>query len=290
MPIIEVVPDSPDLSHLSIEDSRWLYENFELIKDNMNSNFYHEIAAGRVPGKAPVNKFGETTNADSGVATDIWNGANPTDDIAIWIPPTIARMHSLFSNSVNDIILGTGLRTVRVYGLLDWDTTEVSEVVDMNGIGAANTANEYVIIHRLKPLTWGSAGPNVGQIEAVAAVDGTITAMILAGRGQTEMAIYGIPTGKQLLMDAFYASAIKSAVGISGAITLLENPIPKEQLAGFVVKHSEGLMTTGTNFIPHEFHPPKVFTGPSILKLQVDTSSNNTVVSGGFDGVLEDVA
>jgi hypothetical protein len=55
------------------------------------------IAKGDVPGHKSVNKFGRTTNADSADPTDIWDRANATNDQAIWLAPTAARVHAIAS-------------------------------------------------------------------------------------------------------------------------------------------------------------------------------------------------
>ena len=35
-----------------------------------------QVSLGSVAGSKPVNKFGKTTNLDSGVVTTIWDGSN----------------------------------------------------------------------------------------------------------------------------------------------------------------------------------------------------------------------
>ena len=231
-----------------------------------------------------LNKFGRSTNVDSAVDTDIWDRANATDDQDIWVAPTAPRIHTL-AGGVNDTDGGTGARTVEVYGLPSWDEDEVSEVVTMNGAGGAAMSQAMAIIHRMRCLTWGDSGPNVANITATAAVDGTVTAQINAGAGQTQMAIYGIPSISRLVVCDYYASAIKAATALSVATTLLLNPDP-ENSTDFITKHTTGLATEGTSYLVHRFRPYWVITGPGILKLQGNSSSNNTDVSGGFSGVV----
>lgn len=249
-----------------------------------------EVARGNVPGMSSVNKFGRSTNVDNGIDTDIWDRANSTNDQDIWVPPTTARTHQITSTAAADDgdPAGNGARTIRVYGLTAWNTAEVSEVITMNGTSNVATANSYVIIHRMKVLTAGSAGPNSGYITATADTDGTVTAQINPGEGQTQMAIYGIPSTKTAYMTQYYASAIKSNVATVVAVTLLFNPEPDTNADTWLTKHTNGLKTDGTNALLHRFNPPNGFAGPGIFKIQGNASGNDTDVSAGFDLVLVD--
>lgn len=237
-------------------------------------------------GYTIVNKFGRSTNVDSGVATDLWDGANSTDDIDIWVPPTQARVHDIKSTSANDDATGTGVRTIRIYGLTSWGSDEVSELISMDGATNVSSTNSYVIIHRMKTMTAGSGGTNAGKITATAQTDATVTAQINVGQGQTQMAIYGVPSTQNAYMCAYYVSAMKASGSHMIDCNIMANPEPNNNLDTWVVKHSIGLMTTGTNFIRQPFDPQKTFEGPTIIKLQASGSSNDLDVSGGFDLVL----
>lgn len=246
---------------------------------------FFDLCLGReLAAYKAVNKFGRSTNVDSGVDTDIWDRANATDDQDIWTAPTQARVHNL-AGGVNDTAAGTGARTVMVYGLPSWAEDEVSEVVTMNGASAVPTSNAYVIIHRMHAVTWGTSGPNVAAITATAVTDGTVTAQINAGMGQTQMAIYGVPSVSRLVVCGYYASAIKASTALSASITALVNPSP-DTGTSFLVKHTTGVTTEGQSYIRHELRPYYLIEGPAVFKLQANSSSANTDVSGGFDGVL----
>lgn len=236
----------------------------------------------------PINKFGRSTNVDSGIDTDIWDGANATLDQDIWVAPTQARVHNIVSADAGDdgSPAGVGARTIRVYGLTAWDSPEVSEDITMNGVGAVATTNSYVIIHRMKVLTKGATSSNVGIIKATAVTDNTITAQINAGNGQTLMAIYGIPSGYTFYMTEVYASILKTGATGLADCTLFFNPEPDAELTNFLVKHTFGAVSTGTSNVPKKFRPYKAFPGPGILKVQANGSAANLDVSAGFDGIL----
>jgi len=235
-----------------------------------------------------VNKFGRTINADSGVATDVHDQADDTaTDVPVWLAPTTARIHTLVSSSATDDAASTGLKTVKVSYLADWDTAEASETVTMDGTDGVAMSNAAVIIHRIKPLTWGTSGVNVGKITATAASDGTITAQINVGQGQTQMAVYGVPSIYTLYLESLYAYFNKAGGNTAAVdISLLVNPIPGTVTTKYVVKHTMGLFATGTSGARHVFSPPKKIDGPAIVKVQALPGANDLDISAGFDGYL----
>ena len=161
----------------------------------------------------------------------------------------------------------------------------------MNGTNVVGTSNAYVTIHRMKVLTKGATSVNVGIIKATAKSPSatTITAQIRAGQGQTQMAIYGIPSVQTAYMNQFYIAAEKAG-GATALLnmSLLVNPEPDAELLNFLVKHTMGLMTAGTSGYPHPYDPPKKFEGPAIIKIQVASGTNDMDVSAGFDMILVD--
>ncbi len=242
------------------------------------------ISMGAYPSLSKVNKFGRALDCDSGIDVDIHDGANassfPTaalDERDIWTAPTAARVHSLQSTNAGDT------QTVRVWGLTSWSSVETYEDVVLTGTDAVNTTNSYVIIHRMVLQT---ATINAGTIYATAATDNTITAQINPGEGQTQMAVYGIPSGITAYMCKYYLSAVKGGSAVAARTTLLLNPFPDSDETVFITKHTLGLSTDGTSLVAHEFRPYFAVAGPAIIKLQVNTSANNADISGGFDLIL----
>jgi len=258
-----------------------------------NVDYMLEIAAGRTQFSS-VNKFGRSTNVDSSTDTDIHDGANADDEVDIWLAPTTARVHAIVSTDAADDSAGAGAKTIKIYGLTAWDADETSEVLTMDGTNNAinedagtGTKNSYVIIHRMKVVTKGASGPNVGVITATAATDGTVTAQINIGEGQTQMAIYGIPSTKVAYMTEYYASVNKKT-SAQVDITLLVNPEPDVETLTFLTKHTQSLSTTGTNYLAHKYEPYNRIAGPAIIKMQASGSTNDLDVSAGFDLIMED--
>lgn len=240
-----------------------------------------EIARGNIAGQSKVNKFGRNTSVGT-TAEDIWDGGG------IWIAPTTARTHDIASDNAADTSAGAGARTIRVFGLTGWGSAEVSEDITMNGTSNVATANSYVIIHRMLVLTKGATDVNVGTITATAQTDATVTAQINPSEGQTQMAIYGIPSTQKGYMTAYYGSVLKSA-GTGGLdLTLRVNPEPDAELTNFLVKHTQAVLAAGASYLRHQFMPQFTIDGPAIIKLQGAASTGTFDTSGGFDMILVD--
>ncbi len=257
-----------------------------------NRDFALEAAKGNVVGHSTVNKFGRNTEVDSGVIADIWDGGNTGDVSLLWVAPTAARTHTIASDSASDTSGGVGARTVRIWGLTGWGAKEVSEDVTLNTGSPPVTSNSYVIIHRIQVLTKGATNVNVGTITATATSDGTITAQIGPGQGQTHMAIYGIPSIQKLFIGRFYADMNRLAGGGAAVgyinVSLEVNPEPDAELLNFLIKQTLGLSLDGTSAMTIDYYVPKIITGPAIIKVQADSGTNNMDISAGFDAFLVD--
>jgi hypothetical protein len=247
------------------------------------------VPRGEVPGISGVNKFGQAPDGVQTTLTDIWARADATPTQQIWLAPTAARIHALVSSDAGDdgSPVGIGARTVRVYGLQTWASAETSEVVTLNGVGAVNTVNSYVIIHRMAVVTMGASGPNVGTITATAAVDGTVTAAILPAKGQTQLAIYGVPSTQTLYLTSVLFS-IHDTGGTSKKLDgfLVVNPNPDVQTIGFLVKDNGGANTAGSSTYVRNYDPYFAIPGPAIVKLQGISSTADLNVTAAFDGYL----
>jgi hypothetical protein len=247
-----------------------------------------EVCKGNVPGTSVVDKFGRCIdNVDSGVATDIWDGASAGIGTITWVAPTQARIHNIVSTSANDAPGLGGAVSVTVSGLTSWSAAEVSETVALAGATPQPTVNEYVIIHRMEcNYDAASIGPNQGQISATPVVDASVTAYILAGRGQTEMAIYGIPQGYSFHMTKPWGSVNRS---ITGAVNfdIVYNKNPDVQRVAFNRKGNFSVHSTGETTGDIDYNQTtRGFQGPGILKIQGSGSANNMDVAAGFQGFL----
>ena len=266
---------------LQYDGTKW----HETTRSKLIVNASLEIARGLVSGQSAISKFGRNLDVDTG-AEDVW------DQGGTWVPPTQARLHDIASTQASDdgSPEDVGAHTVQIWGLTSWSANEVTETITMNGIANVPTVNAYVIIHRMQVTTYGSGGPNAGVITATAQTDATVTAVIQIGEGQTQMAIYGVPDTQVAYCTNWYANVNKSGGSGSGGVdmTLLVNPIPDEELDGFVTKATMALLYAGNSHFTHEYNPYRAIPGPAIIKVQAIGSAVNNDVSTGFDIILVD--
>ena len=245
-----------------------------------------ESAKGLVSGSTPVDKFGKTDNADSGVPTDVWDGATAGVGTVLWVPPTAARVHQLASTSANDTAAGTGARTVRVWGLATWASAESSE--DKTLLGTTNVAtSSMVIIHRIKVLTWGSGATNAGVITATADTDGTVTAAISTGVNQTLMSIYGVPSTHTYYLTQQYGGILRAtgAGAVAADVKILVKENADVANSGWITKKE--VQMTNSAPLRREYSPPVPYAGPCIIKHQVESDTANSEVTTEFNGYVE---
>jgi hypothetical protein len=183
----------------------------------------------------------------------------------------------------------TGASVIHVYGL-DSNFDELEEFVITNGINNVATSSTYWRIYRMH--IDGAASRvtnNVGNITATAQVDGTVTAQITIGLGQTLMAIYTIPNNKTGFMTSFSSSIFKSAVGALANMTLRQTKFAGPNGAGSIVEHYCSLATDGTSSFTRPFLPYKVFEERTDIWVRCETASANTTqITGAFDIILVD--
>ena len=153
----------------------------------------------------------------------------------------------------------------------------------MDGATPVNTANAYVIIYRMRGMTYGPTKANEGLITATAAVDSTITALIHIGNSQTLMAIWAVPAGNHFALTGLYMDLV--GVGnISGLGKLIIQTRMDTGVSGERLARVWNVLPVSRYAV--NISPPIEISGPAIIKLQVQADTANTVCSGSFDGVL----
>jgi len=255
-----------------------------------NKDLALEVPAGSFSDKAAVNKFGRSNNVDQ-EDTDIWDRANETNDQAIWVAPTAARVHNIVSTSAVDDgtdITTAGANAVQVYGLdASWDLQ--NENVIVAGTSSLPTTGSYIRIFRMVVTGASDGGTNTGTITATAVTDATVTAQIQPGAGQTLMAIYTVPNAKTAYMTQYYCSMEKGTpANASCNVTLLVREAADVATSLFVTKHTQGMLDAGNSHIGHPFNPYFKIPEKSDIKMSGFASANDLDITAGFDLILED--
>lgn len=254
-------------------------------------DFGLDVSRGLVSGFSGVNKFGAAPSGIQTTPTDIWSRADATPTQQVWLAPTAARVHAIVSDSASDAAAGTGAVSVIIYGLKTWASAETNETVTLTGTTPVNTVESYVIIHRMKCVaqaTTTTVGVNAGTITATAATDSTITAVILPGDGQTEMAIYGVPDGYTLYLAAWRAMVDKATATTTCDFELRVNENPDVQTVAFIRKDDISIITAATSAYENDYtkKPKPTFPGPCIIKVVAIASSADIDGKAGFDGYI----
>lgn len=181
----------------------------------------------------------------------------------------------------------TGAFVIHVWAL-DEGMIEKEEFIVLNGTNNVVTIREYWRIYRMHAD--GAASrvvSNVGDITAIAQIDGTVTAQISVGNGQTLMAIYTIPAGKTGYMTRFSSTINRSNVGALANLTLRQTKFAALDGAGSIVEHYFSLATDGSSHITHMFFPYKVFRERTDIWIRCESvTAANTSITGAFDIIL----
>lgn len=237
------------------------------------------VQEGRISGVSSVSKFGSNEDIDTGsTPEDIWQQGD------VWVADTTAQTHDVVSTSAADDAVGTGARTVRLYGLdANWDA--VSEVITLDGTTAVTTALSYIRVYRMVVLTFGSGGTNDGDITTTSTTSGNLGVQVTAGTGQTQHGIYSIPRGCMGYLGEWSVSLVRATTpsGAMAQVDLLVRTGADAADAGFVIKDVGAVSATGQTTMHHEFHYPLVVPEKSDIKLQVTSvTDDDSIVNGRF--------
>lgn len=241
-------------------------------------NYSLEIAKGNVSGSSLITKFGHNVDIDTGAAEDIWNQGG------LYVAPTTARVHNITSTSVNDTSAGTGMRTVLIRGV-NGSYVATSETITMNGTSNVATVNSYLHIHLMQSQTAGTSGVNEGTITATAQTDATVTCSMVIGQGQSESAIYLVPTGYTAYIMKLRARMNNSTANSAATVNLYTIPFG----LSLQLKTSIGLNNTGSSFVELDYSNSAPFIVPekSFIKIRCESvTNNNTDVQGEYDLIL----
>lgn len=240
------------------------------------TNFRLDLAEGRIRGHEEVLKFGLNPDLDSGVIEDIWDAGGD------FVYQTSAQSLEVLSSDVNDTSAGTGMRVIRVFGL-DANWNRVQEDVIMNGTSiVALTENTYLRVYRLKGLTAGSGFVNAGNITLRLASAGVTQGMILAGFGQSQMAIYSIPAGfTGYLTDIDASLATKNTAVVITDLMVRTDP---DNDGCWLLKHR--IAVSKNSPIPKALEGYIPLSEKTDIRIRGDSDSVNIEFTAGFEIIL----
>ncbi len=161
-----------------------------------------QIARGKVRNWRTVFISSLVENLTS-TTSDVWEVGGTQ------IPPTVAAVASIVSDSVADTAAGTGARAVLVAGL-DADFNEISEVVAMNGLTPVSTAQEFYRLFSMTAVSAGTTEANEGVITA--SIGGDAQSAMMPGDSNSFNSHYTVPAGHRLYLRSvnFFQGANKT--------------------------------------------------------------------------------
>jgi len=235
------------------------------------------IADGLVTGTKFIYKFGFNPDINGAEETVCENGG-------IYVYPTTAARMYVNSTSVNDTAGGTGVRSIRIFGL-DANYNEVSEDFAMTGQVQTLTANTYIRVYRAYALTAGSLGTAAGIIYIAngAGLDGSFipTGNVLANLGvdnQTQLALWTVPAGY-----TFYLSQVDFTAAVSLANTYLTTKLRVREFGGVFRTLFISVLQSGTYVT--DLSIPIAIPEKTDIECRAFSSGNNNPVSASFAGV-----
>lgn len=254
------------------------------------SDYYLEVAKGTITSHSSENKFGHNPTITTGTdPEDVWSGGG----IYNFYPDT-SKIIIVVSDSSADTVGGAGALTAVVIGL-DSAWNVQSETVVLAGSDSVALLKTYRRIYRAYVATAGSDGTNNGSLtfSIDQSVD-TVAAIIAAGDGQTQQAIYTIPNNKTGYILNWYAGVSKGggATVYGGEVKLKTrtNP-PWYALAGnaWQTKGQIELITSGGSWWQHDYGiPAAVLPERTDIRIECVEVTGTLGIVGGFDIVLVD--
>lgn len=234
------------------------------------------VSTGKVYGASTVFKFGKNQDVDTGTTPEdviSWSGLK--------LFPNAASTISVVSTATTDTTGGTGINTLRLYGL-DADYNPVEEEVTMNGTTPVVTTNSFLRITRMYGTLAGSTQRADGTISATHS-EGLISEIEI-GDGQSGDCTYTVPAGHQLLVDRLTASLERSATGAAAEIhfevKFYGENVWREQA-------DVSLSAQGSSFVQRDTDLWFVIPEKTDVRVHISAvATNNTQITASFDAIL----
>lgn len=216
-----------------------------------------------------ASKMGYNGTLDS-APEDIW------DSGGLYSWPATAVAGTIESSSASDAAAGTGARTVFVEGLLA-DYSIASETVTLNGTTPVALVGTYLRFNRIRVVTVGSTGSNVGNI--IVKQSSTVVGYVAATMGQDRMAIYTIPLGEIGKVAAIKASLARQTTACTADLQLQTRALSES----WRVRYDINLVNTGNTESIYYPIVPITILAKTDIRLVCINSSASAIVAGGFE-------
>ena len=239
------------------------YQNPSATDSGKTEDFNFQLARVHVSNHSSVNKFGWNTSVGTGFET-IWDGSN------------VYTYHSAGTAVLTGDTPGDdNASTVEIQGL---DENFVLQT-ETATVGGAATTTQFSRVFRMILKTANTGSTNVDDIRCV--VNSTTAAVITAGGGQTQMALYTIPAGKTGYLKKFQGSIDKQK-------EVVFRIIARDNDAGGAFAEKGRFGTFGVPVVYEYPHPLKFAANTDI---QIQAKAGATTEAGAiFDLVLIDGA
>lgn len=242
--------------------------------------FELQVARGHIEGHKTLFKFGNNADINGSLET-IWSHGG------LYVYPAAAIQMKVSSSSADDTALGTGARTVFVYGL-DADYNEITETVTLAGQTAVLTTQSYLRVSRAYVVTAGSGGTAAGTIYVgtgvvTAGVPATVYAEIALGENQTTMAVWTVPAKHTLYIHRGFFSAASNNAAQYILGKFMFRPV------GGVFRNAADV-TANSNAIPFDFEIPLALPEKTDIEARaIALSGTNFFVTASFEGIYIEV-
>lgn len=242
--------------------------------------FELQVARGHIEGHKTLFKFGNNADINGSLET-IWSHGG------LYVYPAAAIQMKVSSSSADDTALGSGARTVFVYGL-DADYNEITEIVTLDGQTEVLTAQSFLRVSRAYVVTAGNGNTAAGTIyvgtgTVTAGVPATVYAEIALGENQTTMAVWTVPARHTLYVyrGLFSAASNNDTQYILGKFMI--------RTVGGVFRNAADV-TSNSNAIPYDFEIPLAIPEKTDIETRaIALSGTNFFVTASFEGIYIEV-
>ena len=204
----------------------------------------------------------------------------------VYTEQTTNAQRSIVSANANDSSAGTGARTVEITYLDQVGAGPYTETITMNGATPVNTVSTTIcFIEKIKVLTVGSTGSNVGILTLRAATGGG--GVVIWTVGATDNQTFGshhyIPTAKTCNITGMSVSHNGTTVGSGGVFILKAKSLTLANAAEIQVNDSVRLYGQASTSTRSYGSPIKILGPARIYAYVTPETASSTVYRASFD-------